>query len=131
MTRLLCKRLGADPSSATLVILDTTRRVGPLSQAHIWSSGALQIAVSSPRAGPDRPLAEFGFVGALGPILDRNGHFFRTRHARQCSSGSPLPRQATGLITRINEWHDAYEAEIPSLLIGFKAGSFASGLPPF
>jgi hypothetical protein len=37
MTRLLCVRLGAGPSSATLVNLHIVRRVA-LSQANIWSS---------------------------------------------------------------------------------------------
>src|ERR1700722_18506214 len=36
MTRLLCVRLGAGPSSATLVNLHIVRRVA-LSQANIWS----------------------------------------------------------------------------------------------
>ena len=36
-TRLLCMRLGAGPSSATLVNLHIVRRVA-LSQANIWSS---------------------------------------------------------------------------------------------
>jgi hypothetical protein len=37
MTRLLCVRLGAGPSSATLVNLHIVRRVA-LSQVNIWSS---------------------------------------------------------------------------------------------
>jgi hypothetical protein len=36
MTHLLCMRLGAGPSSATLVNLHIVRRVA-LSQANIWS----------------------------------------------------------------------------------------------
>jgi hypothetical protein len=40
MTRLLCVRLGAGPSSATLVNLHIVRRVA-LSQANIWSSQAM------------------------------------------------------------------------------------------
>jgi hypothetical protein len=35
MTRLLCMRLGAGPSSATLESLHTVRRVAPISGEHV------------------------------------------------------------------------------------------------
>jgi hypothetical protein len=44
MTRLLCVRLGAGPSSATLVNLHIVRRVA-LSQANIWSSRPTSTAI--------------------------------------------------------------------------------------
>jgi hypothetical protein len=63
MTRLLCVRLGAGPSSATLVNLHIVRRVA-LSQANIWSSERAEgvcrrrrqylFCIRDPPSGPDR-----------------------------------------------------------------------------
>jgi hypothetical protein len=53
MTHLLCVRLGAGPSSATLVNLHIVRRVA-LSQANIWSRIVLCAIELSPKVAPAR-----------------------------------------------------------------------------
>jgi hypothetical protein len=74
MTRLLCVRLGAGPSSATLVNLHIVRRVA-LSQANIWSRCAKferGDAGGAKRFGRHEPYAALaaiaGFLDAL--VLD-------------------------------------------------------------
>jgi hypothetical protein len=98
MTRLLCVRLGAGPSSATLVNLHIVRQVA-LSQANIWSSRAVACsAILTPRSSSPKkarilmasPSEAQNAIAIQSQGFERTANItcpFRRRHPRtECDS---------------------------------------------